>query len=43
MNVLDNVLVATGHHARTSLWDELINPMAIQREEKPLPTKLWDS
>jgi len=33
MNVLDNVLVATGHHARTRLWDELFNPRAIRREE----------
>jgi len=39
MNVLDNVLVATGHHARTSLWDELVNPMAIQREEKAFTDK----
>ena len=39
MNVLDNVLVATGHHARTSLWDELFNPMAIQREEKMFKDK----
>jgi branched-chain amino acid transport system ATP-binding protein len=39
MNVLDNVLVATGHHARTSLLDELFNPMAIQREEKVFTDK----
>jgi branched-chain amino acid transport system ATP-binding protein len=39
MTVLDNVLVAMGHHARTSLWEEFFNPMAIQREEKAFRDK----
>lgn len=34
MTVLDNVLVAMGFHARTSLWQEFFNPRAIQREEQ---------
>jgi branched-chain amino acid transport system ATP-binding protein len=39
MDVLDNVLVATGHQARTSLWDEISSPRAIQREEKAFTDK----
>lgn len=39
MTVLDNVRVAMGLHARTSLWQEFFNPMAIQREEKAFTDK----
>ena len=39
MTVLDNVLVGMGHHSRTSIWDEIFNPMAIQREEKAFKSK----
>lgn len=42
MTVLDNVLVAMGHHARTSLWQEFFNPMAIQREEKAFRDKAME-
>ncbi len=34
MTVLNNVLVAMGHHSRTSIWDEVLNPRAIQHEER---------
>lgn len=39
MTVLDNVLVGMGHHAKTGLWQELFNPVAVQREEKVLTEK----
>ncbi len=42
MTVLDNVLVAMGHHAQTSLWQEFFNPMAIQREEKAFTDKAME-
>ena len=42
MTVLDNVLVAMGHLARTSLWQEFFNPMAIQREEKAFTDKAME-
>jgi branched-chain amino acid transport system ATP-binding protein len=42
MTVLDNVLVAMGHHGRTSLWEEFFNPMAIQREEKAFTDKAME-
>jgi branched-chain amino acid transport system ATP-binding protein len=34
MTVLDNVMVGMGHHATTHLWEAILNPVAIQREEK---------
>ena len=34
MTVLENVLVGMGHHAKTGLWQEFINPIAVRREEK---------
>jgi branched-chain amino acid transport system ATP-binding protein len=39
MTVLDNVLVGMGHHSHTSIWDEILNPMAIRREEKAFKLK----
>ncbi len=34
MTVLDNVLVGMGHHAKTGLWQALLNPVAVQQEEQ---------
>jgi branched-chain amino acid transport system ATP-binding protein len=42
MTVLNNVLVGMGHHSRTSIWDEILNPMAIQREEKAFTDKAME-
>ncbi len=42
MNVLDNVLVGMTSHARTSLWQEFFQPMAIEQEEKALKDKAMD-
>ena len=39
MTVLDNVLVAMGHHARTGIWGEILNTQAVQREEKAFKAK----
>ncbi len=39
MTVLDNVLVGMGHHARTGLWQEIVNPVAIRNEEKAFKDK----
>ncbi|MGE5264653.1 MAG: ABC transporter ATP-binding protein [Acidobacteriota bacterium] len=39
MTVLDNVLVAMGHHAKAALWQEFLDPVAVQREEKALTDK----
>lgn len=39
MTVLNNVLVGMGHHSRTSIWDEILNPRAVQREEKAFTDK----
>ncbi|MCL4489002.1 MAG: ABC transporter ATP-binding protein [Chloroflexi bacterium] len=36
MTVLDNVLVAMGHHAKTQLWQQILDPVAVRREEKEL-------
>lgn len=42
MTVLDNVLVAMGHHAKAALWQELLDPVAVQREEKALIDKAME-
>ncbi len=42
MTVLDNVLVGMTRHAKTSLWQEFFQPMAIEREEKALKEKAMD-
>jgi len=39
MTVLDNVLVGMGHHAKNSLWQEILDPMAVRREEKQFADK----
>src|SRR5512146_1578328 len=42
MTVLDNVLVAMGHHAKAALWQQLLDPVAVQREEKELTDKAME-
>lgn len=39
MTVLDNVLVAMGHHAETSIWQAMLDPFAANREDKALTEK----
>ena len=39
MTVLDNVLVGMGHHTKTSLWQAMLDPIAVQREDKLLTEK----
>jgi len=34
MTVLENVLVGMGQHSRTKLWQEILDPVAVRREEK---------
>ena len=36
MTVLDNVLVGMSHRARLHLWDLLLNPVSVRREESEL-------
>ncbi|HLO18627.1 MAG TPA: ABC transporter ATP-binding protein [Anaerolineales bacterium] len=33
MTVLENLLVAMGHHAKVNLFQEIFNPVAVRREE----------
>ena len=39
MTVLDNVLVAMGHHTKTSLLQAIFDPIAANREDKSLTEK----
>lgn len=39
MTVLDNVLVAMGHHAKTNLWQAILDPISSVREDKLLTEK----
>jgi branched-chain amino acid transport system ATP-binding protein len=39
MTVLDNVLVGMGHHSTTSLWQQILDPVSVRREEKQLVDK----
>ncbi len=39
MTVLDNVLVGMGHHTKTSLWQAMLDPVAVRREDKLLTEK----
>jgi branched-chain amino acid transport system ATP-binding protein len=41
MTVLDNVLVGMGYRATTRLWEAILNPVAIQREEKAFRDKAY--
>lgn len=42
MTVLDNVLVGMGNSASTGFWGEIVNPIAVRREEKVLRDKAFD-
>ncbi len=42
MTVLDNVLVGMGYHAKTALWQQILDPVGVQREEKALTDKAMD-
>ena len=42
MTVLDNVLVGMGHHAKTRLWQQIFDPVAVRREEKQLTEKAME-
>lgn len=39
MTVLENVLVAMNHHHQTNLWQAMLDPWAVQREDKYLTDK----
>ncbi len=39
MTVLDNVLVGMGHHAKTQLWQQILDPVSVRKEEKELKDK----
>lgn len=42
MTVLDNVLVAMGHHVQTKLWQAILDPISSNREDKVLIEKAMD-
>ncbi len=42
MTVLENLLVAMGHHARVGLLQEIFNPMAVHREEHKFVEKAME-
>ncbi len=42
MTVLDNVLVGMGHHAKTRLWEAVLNPVGVRREEKIFTDKAME-
>ncbi len=42
MSVLDNVLVAMTRHAKTNLWQAMLDPFAVQREDKLLTEKAME-
>lgn len=39
MTVLDNVLVGMGHHTTTNLWRAMLDPFAVNREDRLLTEK----
>ena len=39
MTVLENLLVAMGHHARVGMFEEIFNPLAVRSEEKKFTDK----
>lgn len=39
MSVLDNVMVGMGHHAKTSLWRAMLDPIAVKHEDELLRYK----
>lgn len=42
MTVLENVLVGMGHHAKTALWQEILDPVAVRREERTFLEKAME-
>jgi len=42
MTVLDNLLVAMGHHAKVGLFQEIFNPVAVRREEQKFTEKAME-
>ena len=42
MTVLENLLVAMGHHAKVGLLQEILNPVAVHREEEKFVEKAMD-
>jgi branched-chain amino acid transport system ATP-binding protein len=42
MTVLDNLLVAMGHHAKVGLLQEIFNPVAVRREEQKFVEKAME-
>ena len=42
MTVLENLLVAMGHHAKVGLLQEILNPVAVHREEEKFVEKAME-
>jgi len=42
MTVLDNMLVAMGHHAKVGLFQEIFDPVAVRREEQKFVGKAME-
>ena len=42
MTVLENLLVAMGHHAKVGLLQEILNPVAVHQEEKKFVEKAME-
>jgi len=42
MTVLENLLVAMGHHAKVNLFQEIFNPVAVRREEEQFVEKAME-
>ena len=42
MTVLENLLVAMGHHAKVGLFQEIFNPVAVRREEQQFVEKAME-
>jgi branched-chain amino acid transport system ATP-binding protein len=42
MTVLENLLVAMGHHAKVNLFQEIFNPVAVHREEEKFVEKAME-
>ena len=42
MTVLENLLVAMGHHAKVNLFQEIFNPVAVRREEAKFVEKAME-
>jgi branched-chain amino acid transport system ATP-binding protein len=42
MTVLENLLVAMGHHAKVNMFQEIFDPVAVRREEQKLTDKAME-